>query len=74
MLSTYVEGVMRFQVENYALMWVSLGVVIATEIFIICSETGRKHPYSLIALGLFTLAQSYIIGFIAAIVADAKGG
>jgi hypothetical protein len=55
-VSTYVEGFMRFQVENPALMYVSLGLMIATEIGIFCFEMGRKHPYSIVALGLFTIA------------------
>ncbi len=55
-------------------MYVSIGLMLVTEIMIFCFEAGRKHPYNLIALGVFTLAQAYLVSFIAAIVADNNGG
>lgn len=56
------------------LMYASIGLMIATEIAIFCCSVGRKHPYNLIALGLFTLGEAYMVSFISAIVADANGG
>lgn len=55
-------------------MYVAIGLMIVTEITILCCKAGRKHPYNLIALGLFTLAEAYLISFISAVVADANGG
>lgn len=65
---------MRFQIENFYLMYVCLGVMLTTEIVILCCQVGRKHPYSLICLALFTLAEAYLVSLIAALVADAEGG
>jgi hypothetical protein len=47
---------MQFQIDNFVLMYVALGIMIATEITIFCCEAGRKHPYNMVALGIFTLA------------------
>lgn len=55
-------------------MYASIGLMIATEITIFCCSVGRKHPYNLVALGLFTLGEAYMVSFISAIVADANGG
>lgn len=55
-LSTYSKGFMQFQIDNFVLMYVALGIMIATEITIFCCEAGRKHPYNMVALGIFTLA------------------
>lgn len=73
-LSTYVEGFMRFQIQNMYLLYAALGLMVVSEIVIFCCKAGRKHPYNLIALGLFTLGEAYFVSFISALVADAKGG
>ena len=56
------------------LMYASIGLMITTEIAIFCCSVGRKHPYNLIALALFTLGEAYMVSFISALVADANGG
>lgn len=55
-------------------MYVAIAMMIMTQIVIFCSKAGRKHPYNLVALGVFTLAEAYLVSFISALVADANGG
>ena len=72
-ISYFVRGFLEFQVNNYWLMWVCFGLLLVTEITILCCPAGRKHPINLILLLIFTLAESYMVSFICSIVAEENG-
>ncbi len=48
-----------------ALFWISIVATFAILITLCCSQNlARRHPHNYILLGLFTLAQSYILGIV----------
>ncbi len=48
-------------------MWVAFGVMLVTMISMACcTNVRRKMPMNFIFLGLFTLAQSFLLGTISA--------
>lgn len=73
-LSYYSEGFLNFQINSYWLMWVSLGLMIASEIAIFCCQAGRQYPFNMLLLLVFTLAEAYMVSFITSIVAHVQGG
>lgn len=47
------------------MMWISLGVLLVTMITLACCEgVRRKSPLNFIVLGIFTLAESFMLGVI----------
>lgn len=47
------------------MMWISLAVLLVTMISLACCEgVRRKSPLNLIVLGIFTLAESFMLGVI----------
>lgn len=72
--SYYSHGFLQFQVNNYWLMWVCLGLMLITEITIFCCQAGRIFPANFILLLVFTLSEAYMVSFITSIVADVEGG
>ena len=67
LFSMYSQSFFQFQVENIWLLIVAFIVTITTEICIFCCEFGRKHPVDMILTCVFTLAESYIVSFIASV-------
>ena len=53
--SYYSYNFLMFQIENYWLMWVCVGLLLTTEIIIFCCPAGRQHPINLIMLLIFTI-------------------
>lgn len=62
-LFTFHEPTKRFAMQNPAIFWVALVVLLVTMISMACCEgVRRKTPLNFIFLGLFTLAQSFMMG------------
>jgi protein lifeguard len=48
-------------------VWIALGVLLVTMIAMACCESVRRNfPMNFIFLGLFTLAQSFVLGTVSA--------
>jgi FtsH-binding integral membrane protein len=63
---TLSERVREYVQTNPALLWAAIGVQFVTLIALVCcSSVTRTHPWNYIALGVFTLAESYLVGTIA---------
>ena len=73
-VSYYAPKFLAFQLHNYWLMYVCLALMLVTEIAIFCCAPGRKFPYSMILLLIFTLSEAYMVSFITSIVANIEGG
>ena len=73
-ISYYSPRFFEFQLDNYWLMWVCLGLMIVTEIPILCCQAGRVFPKNMIFLLIFTLAEAYFLSCITSIVANVRGG
>lgn len=54
-LSMEVESFKNFQVDNQWLIWVSLGLMIVSEIVVLCIPAGRRPPLNWVFLSIFTL-------------------
>lgn len=62
-LCVYHAGTKRFLVQHREMFWVALAVLIVTMIAMACCEGVRRtSPTNFIFLGLFTLAQSFMLG------------
>lgn len=72
-ISFFVPAFMQFQYNTQWLFWVLLVLMVVIEIFIFCSQFGRKHPVNLILLIMFTLCESYFVSFICAMTAMQSG-
>ncbi|XP_065176468.1 protein lifeguard 1-like [Sycon ciliatum] len=66
-LFSYVDSIQQYCEAN-AWMWgLALGLQIATLIALACcGQLRRKHPHNIILLGVFTLAESFLLGTFAA--------
>lgn len=53
-----------FQLSNVWLFYVSIVVCLVVEIYMFCCQGGRTFPENFICLGLFTLAEAYVVSFI----------
>ena len=63
---TLSEGVRDYVQTHPALLWSAMGVQFVTLMALVCcSSVTRTHPWNYIALGVFTLAESYLVGTIA---------
>jgi len=63
---TLSEGVREFVYTHPALLWAAIGIQFVTLLALVCcSSITRKHPWNWIALTVFTLAESYLVGTIA---------
>lgn len=62
-LFTFHEPTKRFAMMNPAIFWIAMAVLLVTMISMACCEgVRRKTPMNFIFLGLFTLAQSFLLG------------
>ncbi|KAH8277857.1 hypothetical protein KR018_008708 [Drosophila ironensis] len=62
-LFVFHDGTKEFARRNMWLFWVSLGVLFVTMICMACCESVRRQtPTNFIFLGLFTAAQSFLMG------------
>lgn len=49
--------------QHHEMFWIAFGVVIVTMIALACCESVRRtSPMNFIFLGIFTLAQSFLLG------------
>lgn len=65
-LFTFHQPTKDFARHNPALFWVALAVLLVTMIAMACCEgVRRKTPMNFIFLGLFTLAESFLLGMTA---------
>lgn len=71
--SMYSETYRNFQAQYYWIMYIMMTLMIVTEIAILCSKAGRRPPFNYILLLFFTIAESYMISFICAAVAEQEG-
>lgn len=62
-LFAFHQGTKEFAMRNPALFWIALAVLLVTMISMACCEgVRRKTPMNFIFLGLFTLAESFLLG------------
>lgn len=62
-LFTFHEPTKQFAMQNPALFWIAIAVLLVTMISMACCEgVRRKTPMNFIFLGLFTMAQSFLLG------------
>ncbi|KAH8285681.1 hypothetical protein KR054_012339 [Drosophila jambulina] len=62
-LFVFHQGTRNFAQNNMWLFWVSLGVMLVTMLCMACCESVRRQtPTNFIFLGLFTAAQSFLMG------------
>ncbi|KAM8712400.1 hypothetical protein ACLKA7_012852 [Drosophila subpalustris] len=62
-LFVYHEGTKLFVANHRWLVWVALGVLIVTMLCMACCEGVRRQtPTNFIFLGIFTIAQSFLLG------------
>ncbi|XP_020814976.1 protein lifeguard 1 isoform X2 [Drosophila serrata] len=62
-LFVYHQGTKDFAHRNIWLFWVALGVMLVTMLSMACCESVRRQtPTNFIFLGLFTAAQSFLMG------------
>lgn len=62
-LFAFHKGTKEFANNNPALFWIALAVLLVTMISMACCEgVRRKTPMNFIFLGLFTLAESFLLG------------
>lgn len=62
-LFVFHEPTKNFAYRNPALFWVALVVLLVTMICMACCESVRRQtPMNFIFLGLFTLAESFLMG------------
>lgn len=67
-LFVYHEPTQRYVKGHPSLMWVALGVLIVMMIVLACCESVRRaSPCNFVCLGLYTLAQGFILGVVSAI-------
>lgn len=66
-LCVYHSGTQRFLKGHPELLWVAIAVLFVTMIAMACCESVRRTaPTNFIFLGLFTLAQSFMLGTLTA--------
>lgn len=54
--------------QHHELFWVAFGVVLVTMIAMACCESVRRNfPINFIFLGIFTLAESFLLGCMSAV-------
>lgn len=62
-LCTFHQGTKLFLARNQILFWIALAVLFVTMISMACCESVRRtSPTNFIFLGLFTCAQSFLLG------------
>ena len=61
----YSDGAKKFARENSAMVFVGFGVsIVSLLVLMCCGEVRRKFPANFICLGIFTLAQSFMLGVV----------
>jgi len=64
---TFVESARLFALRNRYLYWVAFAILMVTMIAMVCCESARrKAPTNYIFLGIFTLAEGFMLGTITA--------
>lgn len=61
------QAFFMYQVANMWLFYVALVTAIFIQLYMFCCQGGRTSPSNFICVGLFTLAESYIVSFICSI-------
>lgn len=65
-LFAFHEGTKKYVQSHSYLFWIALAVLLVTMISMACCEgVRRKTPMNFIFLGLFTLAESFLLGMTA---------
>lgn len=62
-----------FQVNNMWAFYVSLAVAMIVQIYMFCCNGGRTFPGNFVCVGIFTLAESYMVSFICSITGKESG-
>jgi protein lifeguard len=62
-----------FQLANIWLFYVSIVMILIIEIYMFCCQGGRTSPSNYICVGIFTLAESYVVSFICSITGKDSG-
>ncbi|XP_065569580.1 protein lifeguard 1-like isoform X1 [Artemia franciscana] len=66
-LFVYNEGVRQWTLRNSYLVWVAFAIVMVTMLTLACCDgMRRKFPWNFILLGLFTVAESFMLGTVSA--------
>lgn len=71
--SMYSKDFMNFQLDYMWVLYTCFGLMIISEIIILCLPFGRRSPYSYIFLSIFTLGFSYMVSFVCSLVASQQG-
>lgn len=71
--SMYSKEFMEFQLRTDWLIYTAIGVMLVSEIAIICCKVGRKPPTNYILLFLFTMSEAYLVSIICAEVSEESG-
>ena len=59
------NDIKNFQLKNKAIFYVAMGVGLVISLTLFCFiSTARKVPLNYFLLGLFTLAQSYLVSYL----------
>lgn len=66
-LSMTSHAFFMYQLTNMWLFYVTLFIAIFIQLYMFCCQGGRTSPSNFICVGLFTLAESYIVSFICSI-------
>ncbi|CAG2171460.1 unnamed protein product [Oppiella nova] len=62
------DGMRQWSRENIWVLWVSFGVAFATMLVLACcGEMRRQTPHNYIALMIFTIAESFLLGIISSL-------
>ena len=62
-----------FQVSNMWAFYLSLAVAMVVQIYMFCCNHGRTFPANFLCVGLFTLAESYMVSFICSVTGKESG-
>jgi hypothetical protein len=63
-LSMTSSAFFAFQIANVWLFYLSIVLAIGIELYMFCCNGGRTFPGNYICVGLFTLAEAYVVSFI----------
>lgn len=72
-VSYFVQDFQNAQMNNQWAMWMCFGLMIVSEIAIFCVPAGRRAPFNLILLLVFTLCEAYMVSSICSMVANQSG-
>lgn len=62
-----------YQLANSWLFYLAMVTAIVIQLYMFCCSGGRTAPSNYICVGLFTLAESYVVSFICSITGKESG-